>query len=229
MHISIISIFPEIFESFLTSSLIQKAREKQLITIDLVNPRDFCNDKHKQIDDEIYGGGAGMLLKAEPIIHAIQDTINKNNRKKEDIHILFPSPSKTVFNQQSAHSLADKKNLIFICGRYEGIDYRMEERLNKNYPKQRKKISLGQFITLGGETPTMVMIEAITRLLPGVINKAQSREDESYNILENMNNLEAPQYTRPQEFDNMKVPEVLLSGDHKKIEERKKEQSKDIS
>ncbi len=107
-----------------------------------------------------------MLIKAEPIIHAIKDTINKNQRKKEDVHILFPSPSKKNFNQQFAHTFANKKNLIFICGRYEGIDYRMEERLNKNYTNQREKISLGQFITLGGECPTMVMIEAITRLLP---------------------------------------------------------------
>lgn len=228
MNIAIITIFPEIFDSFLSNSLIQKARENETINITCVNPRDFCTDKHKQVDDEIYGWGVGMLLKAKPIIDAIKYITNKNNWEKKNTHIIFPSPSKQIFTQQQAHTYANKKHLIFICGRYEGIDHRVEERLEKNYAQQRKKISLGQLITLWGEAPTMVMIEAVSRLIPWVINKSESREDESYNIMHNMENLEPPQYTRPQSFDGMEVPKVLLSWDHKKIQEWKQQQSTNI-
>lgn len=223
MKIFIISIFLEIFTSFLEASLIQKAQENDIISIKTINPRQYCTDKHKQIDDMMYGWGAGMLIKAEPIIQAVEEIIKTENLDKKDFSILFPSPSKTIFSQEIAHQESNQKALIFICGRYEGIDYRVEQYLNNKYPDNRKKISLGKFITLGGEAPTMVILEAIIRLIPWVINKAESRENESYNIMQDMENLEPPQYTRPQEVFWLQVPKILLSGDHKKIEERKKE------
>ncbi len=222
MHIHIVSIFPDVFTSFLQTSLIAKAQEKGLIQFSCINPRDFCQDKHQQIDDTVYGGGAWMLIKAEPIIDAVNNIIKQaqwNNRA-----IVFPSPSKTTFVQKHAHVLAKYDHLIFVCGRYEGIDHRWEQYFMDTYPDQFFKLSLGQFITLGGETPSMVMIEAISRLVPGVIKESGSREEESYSIKHGGTNIEAPNYTKPETVHGYSVPEVLLSGDQKKIEEWRKEE-----
>ena len=208
MKILLVSIFPEIFESFLQTSLIAKAQEKGII-----NPRNFCTDKHQQIDDEIYGGGKWMLLKAQPLIDTINHIVEQNQLQKSDFSILFPSPSQQVFNQKIAYGQSKKDALIFVCGRYEGIDARFE--------KYCKKLSLGQFILLGGELPSCVMIEAITRLIPWVIKEKQSRIDESYAIKDGMATLEAPNYTRPEEVYGMKVPEVLLTWDLEAIAQRK--------
>ena len=221
MKIFLVSIFPEIFESFLKTSLIAKAQEKGVLEFEIINPRNFCTDKHQQIDDEIYGGGKWMLLKAQPLIDTINHIIEQNQLQKSDFSILFPSPSQQVFNQKVAYGQSKKDALIFVCGRYEGIDARFENYCMEHYPDQFKKLSLGQFILLGGELPSCVMIEAITRLIPWVIKEKQSRIDESYAIKDGMATLEAPNYTRPEEVYGMKVPEVLLTWDLEAIAQRK--------
>ena len=242
MHIHIISIFPEIFDNFLHTSLIHKAQEKNILTFDLVNPRSFCPDRHQKVDDTIYGGWAGLLMKASPAIQAVESILKsiKSNSKKSKksektpplnikhstFKIILLSPSKTIFNQKKAHALAEVDHLIFVCTRYEGIDYRFEKYIKKQYPKNFEKISLGQFITLGGEVPAMMMIEAITRLIPGVIKEEASRQDESYSLTHDMQNLEYPQYTHPEEVMGMKVPKILLSGHHKNIQEWKASKTK---
>ena len=221
MKIFLVSIFPEIFESFLQTSLIAKAQEKRILEFEIINPRNFCTDKHQQIDDEIYGGGKWMLLKAQPLIDTINHIVEQNQLQKSDFSILFPSPSQQIFNQKIAYGQSKKDTLIFVCGRYEGIDARFEKYCMEHYPDQFKKLSLGQFILLGGELPSCVMIEAITRLIPWVIKEKQSRIDESYAIKDGMATLEAPNYTRPEEVYGMKVPEVLLTWDLEAIAQRK--------
>lgn len=225
MQIHIVSLFPELIEQFAQVSLIKKAQEGGILSFHYHNPRSFCTDKHQQIDDEIYGGGKGMLIKAQPVIDAIEHIITENSLEKSDFSILFPSPSQEVFNQKIAYGLSKKEALIFVCGRYEGIDARFEQYCQEKYPEQFRRVSLGQFIVLGGEMPTTVIIEAITRLIPGVIKEKQSRIDESYAIKDGMKNLEAPNYTRPEEVYGLLVPEILLSGDTEAIEARRKENS----
>ncbi|HKL43719.1 MAG TPA: tRNA (guanosine(37)-N1)-methyltransferase TrmD [Candidatus Absconditabacterales bacterium] len=236
MKLYFISIFPEIFQSFLDASLIKKAQEKGILEFEIINPRDFCKDKHKQVDDEIYGGGAGMLIMAQPMIDAVNSVIEKIQKNSSlggsgssvdggDFQIIFPTPSQDVRNQESAHGFSKVENLIFVCGRYEGIDHRFIKYFQEKYKNKFHQISMGKFITLGGEMPTMTMVESIVRLIPGVIKEESSRQEESYSPSKNMENIEYPQYTRPQEVEGYSVPEVLLSGDHKKIEERKNENS----
>lgn len=224
MKITYISIFPEIFENFLSTSLIHKSQEKNILSFSTVNPRDFCPDKHKQVDDEIYGWGTWMLMKAQPLIDAVQYTIKKNRLKvwwKKTFAIIFMSPSKEIFNQEKAHELVKYDHLILVCARYEGVDYRFEQYMYDTYPKNFFKISLGKFITLGGETPAMILTESVIRLIPGVIKEENSWKDDSYNPDIDMNNLEYPQYTRPEIVEWYQVPDVLLSGHLKKIDERK--------
>ncbi len=241
MNIHIVSIFPDIFKSFIETSLIKKAQEKKIISFSFVNPRTFCPDRHQTVDDSIYGWGAGLLMKAKPAIEAVETIVKslkiKSQRSKKktwwldgpstfDFKIILLSPSKDIFTQKVAHSLNKEKNIIFVCTRYEGIDYRFEQYMKKKYKKSFQKISLWQFITLGGEVPAMMMIEAITRLIPWVIKEEASRQDESYSIEKNMNNLEYPQYTKPEEILGMKVPKILLSGHHKNIKERRTTKTK---
>ncbi len=220
MQIHIVSIFPQIFDSFISTSLIAKAQEKKILSFNFVNPRDFCKDKHKQVDDTIYWGWAGMLLKAQPIVDAVESIIKKINKSstKNNFKIIFPSPSKDIFTQQSAHKFCKVQNLIFVCWRYEGIDYRWEQYMKKKYKTKFQKISIWQFITLWWELPTMTMIEAITRLVPWVIKESESRQNESYSPSQNMQNLEHPHYTRPENVLWLKVPQILLSWHTKKIE-----------
>ena len=218
MQIHIVSLFPEIFESFLNTSLIAKAQEKWILQFVLHNPREFCEDKHQQIDDQIYGWGDWMLIKAKPIVDCVEDIIEKNNLLDKDFTILFPAPSEEVFNQKIAYWLSKKEHVIIICWRYEGIDYRCEAYLKKKYSDNFRKISLGEFIVFWWETPSMVMIESIVRLIPWVIKEKGSWIDESYSMKDNMKNLEAPNYTRPLEVFWMKVPEELLSWDDDKVE-----------
>ncbi|MFA7298709.1 MAG: tRNA (guanosine(37)-N1)-methyltransferase TrmD [Candidatus Absconditabacterales bacterium] len=242
MHIHIVSIFPDIFKSFIETSLIKKAQEKKILSFTFTNPRTFCPDKHQQVDDTIYGGGAGLLMKAKPAIDAVESIIKKIKKTKvpldkggkqkggfeKDFQIILPSPSKEVFTQKIAHTLSTEKNIIFVCTRYEGIDYRFEQYMKKKYAKKFQKISIGQYITLGGEIPAMAMIEAISRLIPGVIKEEASRQDESYNVAQNMNNLEYPQYTKPEKVLGIKVPKILLSGHHKNINERRQKKTTKI-
>lgn len=223
MKITYISIFPEIFKSFVTTSLVAKAQEKKLLSFEVINPRTFCKDKHKQVDDEIYGWWTGLLMKAQPLIDAVELVIkeNKLSRRCKRRRIVFLSPSQEIFDQNQAHAFAKMKHIIFVCARYEGIDYRFEQYMIDNYSKNFAKISIGKFITLGGEIPAMTMTEAIVRLIPNVIKEENSRKDESYSVEKNMNNLEYPQYTRPEVVQWYRVPEILLSGHTKKIEEWK--------
>jgi len=245
MHISIVSIFPDIFKSFIETSLIKKAQEKKILSFDFVNPRIFCPGKHQQVDDTIYGWGAGLLMKAKPAIDAVEFILSSfakggarraedlKNKKKSKIQnskfkIILLSPSKEVFTQKIAHTLSKSENIIFVCTRYEGIDYRFEQYMKKKYPKQFSKISIWQYITLGGETPAMIMIEAITRLIPWVIKEEASWQDESYSVKQNMNNLEYPQYTKPEDVLGMKVPKLLLSGHHANIKTRRAKNTKSL-
>ncbi len=233
MHLHIVSIFPDIFQSFFETSLIKKAQEKKILKFHLVNPRDFCPDKHKKVDDTIYGWWAGLLMKAKPAIDAVEfilsSFIKGGARRAEDllkkIKIILLSPSKKLFTQKEAHTLSKSEHLIFVCTRYEGIDYRFEQYMKKKYPKQFQKISIWSYITLGGEIPAMVMIESITRLIPGVIKEEASRQDESYNITQWMNNLEYPQYTHPEEVYKLKVPKILFSGHHANIGKRREKKT----
>lgn len=174
-------------------------------------------------------------MKAKPAIDAVESIItpwNKKSKKtadKNNFKIILLSPSKKVFTQKQAHTLSKLQHIIFVCTRYEGIDYRFEQYMKKKYPKHFEKISLGQFITLWGEVPAMMMIEAITRLIPGVIKEEASRQDESYNINQDMQNLEYPQYTHPEEVYGSKVPKVLLSGHHANIKSRREKKTKTLT
>lgn len=229
MYLHFITIFPEIFESFFATSLLKKAQEKAILQVEFINPRQYCEGIHQQIDDKMYGGGAGMLIKAQPIIDSINACIKTHKMEQSDFKILFPSPSTEIFTQKHAYSLSKKEHLIFICGRYEGIDHRVEEYLQERYSQAFQKISLGKFILLGGEIASMTMTEAIARLIPGVIKETESRQEESYSLKENMENLEAPQYTRPEEVYGYRVPEILLTGNEQEIIQRKKEKSKNLT
>lgn len=220
MKIYLVSIFPEIFDSFLETSLIAKAVQKWILEFQTVNPRNFTTDKHNQIDDEIYAGWAGMLMMAKPLI----DSVNSIIQNLDDFQIIFPSPSPKFFNQIQAHSFSKSQNIIFVCARYEWVDHRFVQYFQDKYPKQFHQISIWQFITLWWELPAMTMLESIVRLIPWVIKEEASRQIESYSPSQNMKNIEYPQYTRPQEVYGYTVPDVLLSGDHKKIQDWKNQQ-----
>lgn len=247
MKFIFLTIFPDIYESFVWSSLIHKAVFDGLIDLQIVNIRDYVTgSKNKQVDDEIYWGGAGMLIKAQPVIDAIKD-IFKHRRDAlvvcpndgiYKIKIIFVWPSEKVFDQQVAHDCAELYDeIIYICGRYEGIDHRvklwcsdkMSEDVSEDVWRSIKidfeVISLGQFVVLWGELPSMVMCEATARLIPWVIKEQISREEESYAVAKWMKNLEYPQYTRPQEVEWYQVPEILLSWHHKNIEKWRDDQS----
>ncbi len=200
MRIHILSIFPEMF-SPLNESIIKKAREKGLIEIDLVNFRDYTASKHKNVDDYPYGGGAGMVLKPEPIFAAVRNLSLKAQPK-----IVLMSPQGAVFSQETAQELAREEELVFICGHYEGFDERIRTLADM-------EISIGDYVLTGGELAAMVVIDSTVRLLPGVLGEAESSEDDSFAA----GFLEYPQYTRPPEFEGMEVPAVLLSGDHARV------------
>ena len=229
MYIHIISLFPELFESFFSTSLLKKAQEKWILNINFCNPRQFCTDKHQQIDDEIYWWWAWMLIKAQPIIYAVESIIKQNNLKNSDFKIIFPSPAKEIFTQKNAYTFSKQEHLIFVCWRYEWIDYRRELYMQKHYPDQFTKISLWQFILLGGDVATMTMIESISRLIPWVIKESESRQNESYSLKENMQNLEEPNYTRPEIVEWFSVPDILLTWNSEQITQWRKDNSKSIS
>lgn len=217
----IITIFPKIFDSFLKESFIKKAQEKGLIKIRIHNLRYFTTDKHKSVDDRPYGGGLGMVLRVEPIYKAIKKIKSKIKNKKSKI-ILF-TPRGKQFNQKLAYSLSKLNHLILICGRYEGVDERVAKYLVD------LKLSIGPYDLMGGELPAMVVIETITRLIPGVIGKPEFLKER----VKNRGFIEYPQYTRPEIFKpkkgiKWKVPKVLLSGNHRKIQEWREKHKKII-
>ena len=215
MNFHIITIFPKIFDSYFSESIVKRAREKKLVDIKIHNLRDYTADKHKTVDDTPYGGGAGMVLKIEPIYDCLRcSKVRKDNLKSRII--LFSAKGKR-YTQSDAKRLAKYENIIMICGRYEGVDERVAKYLAD------EEISIGDFVLTGGEIPAMVVADSITRLIPGVLGNAESPKDESFS---KKNYLEYPQYTKPASFRDCKVPEILLSGDHKKIDIWRKKNSK---
>ena len=207
MKIDILTLFPEMF-SPLNSSILKRAVDAGILEFNLINIRDFSKDKHKKCDDYPFGGGAGMLMSLQPIYDAIKSV------KKENSKIIFPSPRGAKFDHKKAKELSSFKHLIFVCGHYEGVDERIFELFDM------EEISLGDYVLTGGELPSMVMIDSLSRFVDGVISK-ESLENESFsNGL-----LEYPQYTRPAVFEGIKVPEVLLSGNHQEVEKWRKEES----
>ena len=208
MKIDILTLFPGMFDIF-NHSIIGRAKEKGILEITAINIRDYTLDKHKKVDDYPYGGGAGMVMAPQPIIDTITH-VKKNNKGK----VIFLGPRGKKFNHQCAKKLAKEQELIFICGHYEGIDERAYEYIDEEY-------SIGDFILTGGEMAAIPIIDSICRLIPGVLNKNESFEEESFsNGL-----LEYPQYTRPPVYNDKAVPAILLSGNHEKIRLWRKKQS----
>ena len=212
MRIDILTLFPEMFDSPLSHSILKIAQEKGLLNLHLTDIRDFTENKHGKVDDKPYGDGCGMVMMAQPVFDAVE-AAGKLADEKPKIIILTPQGQK--FTQQKAAELSSEKRLMLIAGRYEGFDERILEGLDA------EQISIGDYVLTGGELGAMVIIDAVARLLPGVLGDDESSQDESFsNGL-----LEYPQYTRPEDFRGMKVPEILLSGNHGKIEQWRKEQS----
>lgn len=207
MKISVMTLFPEIFESYLGESMMKRAIDKDILDVDLYNIRDFSENKHKKVDDYPFGGGAGMVMTPQPIYSTYKKILEDNNIEKA--RVIYLSPKGKTFDQKMAKSLAKEDNIVFLCGHYEGIDQRIIDMIVTD------EVSIGDYVLTGGELPALVMIDSISRLIPGVLNRTESFEDESF---EN-NLLEYPQYTRPREFEGLEVPEVILSGNHGKIDE----------
>lgn len=197
MKINILTLFPEMFNNFISESIIGRAIKNGIIEINIINIRDFSLGKHRQADDTPFGGEGGMIMKPEPLLRAL-DTIKGK--------IIYTSPQGITFNQKLAMKLKDEKEITIIAGHYEGIDERVIEN------KVDLEISIGDFVLTGGELPAMIMIDCISRFIPGVIKKESYTNDSFFNGL-----LDYPQYTRPREYNNLKVPDVLLSGNHAKI------------
>lgn len=212
MNIHILSLFPEMFTGVFNSSILKKAQEKEEVAINVVNFRDFSGNKHHQVDDYPYGGGAGMVLKPEPIFNAVESLITNPEQKRR---IILLCPQGERFTQQKAEELATEDELIFICGHYEGYDERIREHLVTD------EISIGDFVLTGGELAAMTVVDSVVRLLPNVLGKAESHEQDSFST----GLLEHPHYTRPVEYRGYKVPDVLLSGNHAAIAKWRKEQS----
>lgn len=209
MKIDILSLFPEMFTNFLNTSIIKRAIEKGKVQINIINFRDYSLEPHKKVDDTPFGGGSGMVLTCQPIYDCVESI------KTNDSHIILLTPKGITYNQECAKKLKKYKHLIIICGHYEGFDDRIRALADE-------EISIGDYILTGGELASMVITDSVTRLIDGVITNT-SLEDESFNN----NLLDYPVYTKPRDFRGMKVPDVLLSGDHKKIEEyRRKEQQR---
>lgn len=212
MNFYIMTLFPEMVMNGLNNSIIKRAMEKELIHAEAVNIRDYTLDKHKKVDDYPFGGGAGMLMQAQPVYDCYKAVCEKIGAKPR---VLYMSPQGRTFNQNMAKELAEEENLIFLCGHYEGIDQRVLDRIGV------EEVSIGDYVLTGGELPAMVMIDTISRLVPGVLNNGDSAVDESFS--ENL--LEYPQYTRPEIWEGEAVPEVLLSGHHKNIEKWRREKA----
>lgn len=207
MKIDILSLFPFMFDNFLNTSIIKRAIEKKKVFINIINFRDYSKDSHKKVDDTPFGGGSGMVLTCQPIFDCVESI------RTDDSYVILLTPTGVTYNQKLAKELTKFKHLIIICGHYEGFDDRIRTLADL-------ELSIGDYVLTGGELASMVVADSVTRLIDGVITDT-SLEDESFNN----NLLDYPVYTKPRNFRGMKVPDVLLSGDHKKIEEyRKKEQ-----
>lgn len=221
MRFDIITIFPQIFDSYFGESIISRARKNKLVEINVHNLRDWTADKHRTVDDTPYGGGAGMILKVEPVYKAVE-SIKKISKTRT---ILFSAKGKK-YSQADARRLAKYDNLILICGRYEGVDERVAAHIAD------EEISIGEYVLTGGEIPAMILVDSITRLIPGVLGNPESLSEESFSFSSNTKHqasdakLEYPQYTKPEEFQGWKVPEILLSGNHGEIKKWREDRSK---
>ncbi|MBR4341570.1 MAG: tRNA (guanosine(37)-N1)-methyltransferase TrmD [Lachnospiraceae bacterium] len=227
MNFVVLTLFKDMVESAMNTSIMGRAIEKELIKLDVIDIRDYACNKHNRVDDYPYGGGAGMVMQAEPVYKACEaaralleentdiegEVIISKNKKRSKL--IYLSPIGRTFNQEIAKELSQEENLIFLCGHYEGIDERVLEMEVDDY------ISLGDFVLTGGELPAICIMDAVARLVPGVLNNDDSASDESFEG----NTLEYPQYTRPEEFMGKRVPEVLLSGHHANIKQWRREQS----
>lgn len=214
MIIDVLTLFPDFYQNPLKTSILSRAQKKGLVTINIHNLRNWAKDKYGTVDDRPYGGGPGMILKPEPIYNALQDL----KKKAATPHIILLTPKGKIYNQKIAQKLTEKPRIILICGHYEGFDERII-----NYVHQ--KISIGKYILTGGEIPSLVLIDSLVRLIPGVLKK-ESLKNESFS--QNLSTIEYPQYTRPKNFKGRKVPSVLLSGNHQKIEKWRQKMSKKL-
>ncbi|EGO65167.1 tRNA (guanosine(37)-N1)-methyltransferase TrmD [Acetonema longum] len=213
MQIDIISLFPEMFAGPLGHSIIKRARETGLLVVNVTNPRDFTVDKHHIVDDYPFGGGSGMVMKPEPVFAAVESLLTGEEAIKRKIILMCPGGQ--TFTQDKAKELAGFQHLVLICGHYEGVDERIRAFLAD------ESLSIGDYVLTGGELPAMVVTDAVARMLPGVLGASDgAQQDSFYNGL-----LEYPQYTRPRDFRGWQAPEVLLSGDHAKIERWRRKQS----
>ena len=211
MKIDIITLFPEMFRGPFEESIVKRAQEKELVEVNIHNLRDWATDKHKTLDDKPYGGGGGMVLMVKPIYEALKDLKTKNSK------VVLLTPQGKVFNQKRAQQLSKLKHLILIAGHYEGFDERIREHLID------EEISIGNYVLTGGELPAMVVIDSIVRLIPGVLGAEESLIDETHS---EPGHIKCPVYTRPESFKGWKVPEILLSGNHKEIEKWRKKKAR---
>ncbi|RJQ20013.1 MAG: tRNA (guanosine(37)-N1)-methyltransferase TrmD [Nitrospiraceae bacterium] len=203
MKCDVLTLFPDILTAYLKESILKRAQEKGLLDVKLYNIRDFSSGPHRTVDDAPYGGGAGMVLKPEPIYRAM-DFLRKDNENRK---VILLSPQGKPFRQSTAETYSkEERRFVFICGRYEGVDERVRDLADE-------EVSIGDFVLTGGELAALVIIDAVTRLVPGALGDEKSKEDESFS----WGLLDYPHYTRPREFRGMKVPDVLVSGDHKEI------------
>lgn len=214
MNFHILTLFPQMVEQGLNTSIIGRAQEKGILSVETINIRDFTMDKHKKVDDYPYGGGAGMLMQAQPVYDAYLHVVEKIKTRQRP-RVIYVTPQGKTFKQEMAKEFALEQDLIFLCGHYEGIDERVLEEIVTDY------VSIGDYVLTGGELAAMVMIDSISRMVPGVLSNKESGETESFSD----NLLEHPHYTRPEIWRGKEVPQVLLSGHHKRIEEWRKEQS----
>ena len=210
MKVDVLTLFPEMFTGPLDVSIVQRARQAGVLDLHIRNLRDYTHDRHQTVDDRPFGGGPGMVLKPEPLFEAVE------NLAGERTHVVLTTPAGRVFNQQVARELAGKEHLLIICGSYEGVDERVCETIVDD------ELSIGDYVLTNGGLPAMVIVDAVTRLLPGALGDDQSAVDESFSH----GLLEYPHYTRPAEFRGMRVPEVLLSGHHADIEKWRQEQAR---
>ncbi len=220
MQIDVLTIFPKMFDAVLGESIIKRAREKGIVKIDIIDLRLFSKDKHRKVDDRPFGGGPGMVMNAEPFFEAVNFIRKRTKDLRLKTRVVLLSPKGKALDQKLAQRLSKYEHMILLCGHYEGIDERVSEHLVDD------EISIGDFVLTGGELPAMVVIDSVVRLVPGVLGDKDSCKDESFSVGDRhaCPLLEYPHYTRPADYSGMKVPKVLLSGDHEKIKQwRKKE------
>jgi len=215
MQFEVFTLLPEVFPPYLESSILQRARLRGLIDVRVHNIRDYTNDKHHITDDAPYGGGGGMVMKPDPIFEAVESVIGPLQDSPQQVPIILLTPQGRVFTQRVAEELSRYERIALLCGRYEGVDERIREHLVSD------EVSIGDYVLTGGELPALIVIDAVSRLLPGVLGDPDGAQDDSHS----MGLLEYPHYTRPPTFRGWSVPDVLLSGDHARIEKWRREQA----